>query len=99
MTKKITEKQIGDLDFSRFTDAEIIEHFNGRCQICGSTWECALHHMVFKSQMGHNGPRVPLCNRCHMRLHGEAGFRKKHESKLFRIAHTFYVLQSQGVLF
>lgn len=88
-----------NLDFSRFTDAEIMEHFNYRCQVDGSTYEVALHHLVFQSQGGVNGPRIPLCNSCHGRLHREAGFREKHELKLFKIAEVFYQLKTQIGLF
>lgn len=93
------KQQAENLDFSGFTDAEIMEHFNYRCQVDGSTWEVALHHIIFKSQGGHNGPRIPLCNHCHTKLHADPVFRRKHEVKLFRVALVFYELQTQGVLF
>lgn len=96
-----------NLDFSRFTDAEILEHFNYRCQICGSTWNVGLHHLVFRSSGGINGPRIPLCGSCHTgpntagkrSIHGDADFRTKHELKLFKIAAVFYQLKTQVGLF
>jgi hypothetical protein len=88
-----------NLDFSRFTDAEIMEHFNYRCQISGSTFEVALHHLNFQSQGGQNGPRIPLAQQYHSRLHSDSVFRKKWELKLYKIAKVFYVLKTQMNLF
>ena len=91
------KRTIGVLDFSQFSNEEIMEHFNHRCQICGSTYEVALHHLIFKSSGGHNNPRLPLCGKCHRRLHGEGGFREKHESRLFDIAEIFWGLKMSEI--
>jgi len=92
-------ESIISLDFSVFDDLLIMQHFNHRCQCCGSTWEVALHHLIFRSQGGVNGPRIPLCNICHMKLHNKPEFRKKYETKLLKIASVFYQLQTQAILF
>jgi hypothetical protein len=92
-------ERIKNLDFSRFTDQEILEHFNYRCQISGSTFEVALHHLSFRSQGGVNGPRIPLARQYHDRLHSDPDFRKKWEGKLLKIAETFYILKTQTQLF
>jgi 5-methylcytosine-specific restriction endonuclease McrA len=97
--KRQSIEDIRSLNFSRFSNAEIMEHFNGRCQICGSTYQISLHHIVFRSQGGLDGPRIPLCNHCHMRLHSEGGFRLKHEKKLLQVAGIFYQLKTQIGLF
>ena len=91
--------QIKNLDFSQFSDAEIMEHFNSRCQIDGLTYQVACHHIVFQSQGGTANPRIPLCSDCHNKMHSNAEFRKKYEPKLFKIAWVFYQLQTQKVLF
>jgi hypothetical protein len=98
MKREIPEN-LKNLDFSRFTDAEIMEHFNYRCQISGSTYEVALHHLVFQSQGGVNGPRIPLARQYHDRLHSDPAFRDKWELKLFKIAEVFYILKTQVKLF
>jgi hypothetical protein len=98
MLKEIPKK-LKNLDFTGISDQEILEHFNYRCQVDGSTFEVANHHLVFKSQGGVNGPRIPLCNSCHGRLHSNADFRKKWELKLFKIAAVFWVLRKQGIVF
>jgi hypothetical protein len=88
-----------NLDFSQFTDIEVLEHFNFRCQIDGSNYEVACHHIVFKSQGGVSRPRIPLCNNCHMKFHGNPDFRKKWEVRLLKIAGIFYQLKTQFGLF
>jgi 5-methylcytosine-specific restriction endonuclease McrA len=99
MSLKVDLNSLANLDFSPFTDAEIMAHFNGRCQACGSTYQVANHHLIFRSQGGTHSPRIPLCNTCHSRLHGNPEFRKKYEAKLLKIAGVFYQLQTQGLLF
>lgn len=105
--KRDIPDHLRNLDFRDFTDAEILEHFNYRCQICGSTWGVGLHHLVFRSQGGLNGPRIPLCSNCHTgpntagkkSIHGDGDFRAKWELKLFKIAETYYILRTQTSLF
>lgn len=99
MPKRDIPDHLRNLDFSHFTDAEIMEHFNYRCQISGSTYEVALHHLNFQSQGGVNGPRIPLAKQYHDRLHTNAAFRDKWELKLFKIAEVFYLLKTQEKLF
>ena len=99
MAKRPIPDRLKNLDFSRFTDAEIMEHFNYRCQISGSTFEVALHHLTFQSQGGVSGPRIPLAREYHNKLHSDAAFRDKWELKLFKIAEVFYQLKTQGGLF
>ena len=95
-------KAIKNLDFSQFTNKEILEYFNGRCQICGSTWNVSNHHLTYRSQGGHSGPRIPLCGNCHTggkkSIHGDPDFKRKYEPKLYKIAATFYYLKMQGTL-
>lgn len=96
--KRDIPNHLRNLDFSHFSDEEILEHFNYRCQICGSTWGVSLHHLVFRSQGGINGPRIPLCANCHTgprSIHGNADFRIKWELKLFKIAESYYILRTQ----
>jgi 5-methylcytosine-specific restriction endonuclease McrA len=84
-------------DFSIFSDWEIMEFFLGRCQICGSTYQVSLHHLIFRSQGGTNGPRLPLCGKCHIAgVHGTPEFRRKHEERLFEIADVFYTFYKEN---
>lgn len=91
-------KELQNLDYGGITDIEILEHFNYRCVLCGSTWLVALHHIIFRSQGGHNQPRIPLCGTCHHKLHNKAGFRTKVEPRLVEIAKVHYELHNEGIL-
>lgn len=91
-------KELQSLDYSGIDSIHILEHFNYRCVLCGSTWLVALHHIIFRSQAGHNQPRIPLCGTCHHKLHNKAGFRAKAEPRLVEIAKVFYELHKEGVL-
>lgn len=80
-----------NLDYSIFTDREIMDFFYGRCQACGSTYEVSLHHLIYRSQGGTNNPRLPLCSKCHISgIHGDPEFKKMIEPRLFEIAEVFY---------
>lgn len=85
------------LDFSRFTDKQIMGFFFGRCQICGSNFRVGLHHIVYRSHGGHDGPRLPLCDKCHIGgMHRSAAFREKHEPRLIEIAEVFFSLNTES---
>lgn len=94
---RVTDELL-NLDYGGITNEQILEHFNYRCVLCGSTWLVALHHIIFRSQGGHNQPRLPLCGNCHHKLHNAAGFRAANEPKLVEIALLHYELHNEGIL-
>lgn len=90
--------QLKTIDYGGITSEEILEHFNYRCVLCGSTRFVSLHHIIFRSQGGHNNPRLPLCGTCHHKLHNKADFRAIVEPKLVEIAKVHHELHREGVL-
>ena len=41
------------------------------CGVCTRVRGVGLHHIVFRSRGGHEGPVIPLCLACHSNLHAE----------------------------
>lgn len=41
------------------------------CPICGKSIYLQEHHVIFRSQGGHDGPKVYICFECHERRHRE----------------------------
>ena len=42
---------------------------------CGRTGKIDMHHVIPRSQGGHDGPQLPICHECHMQHHSDSGFR------------------------
>lgn len=50
---------------------------------CGSTDCVEGHHVVFRSQGGEDGPTVPLCRRCHDRIHSAQEIELSYEHEMW----------------
>ena len=61
------------------------------CQICGSSKNLSVHHIVPKCQNGPNTPEncILLCMDCHRALHQQEGYPhgNKHRTKSHRKGH------------
>jgi uncharacterized paraquat-inducible protein A len=47
----------------------ILQMHNWRCVGCGQLLPLQAHHIVLRSQGGHDGPQEPRCQRCHDKIH------------------------------
>ena len=69
----------------------VLEKYNNRCILCGRKTNI-LHEIVPKSQLPkdwkRDGNRVPLCPRCHNKIHtdGASVWRKELEKRRDKIA-------------
>lgn len=56
---------------AELSPARILERDNYQCQVCGTTHDLEIHHVVFRSQSGSDEPdnRATICHRCHMAVH------------------------------
>lgn len=60
-----------------------------RCVVCSQVRGLGLHHAVFKSKGGKEGPVVPLCLRCHENVH-------QHEWTLTLEADGLFLYDREG---
>jgi 5-methylcytosine-specific restriction endonuclease McrA len=51
---------------------QVLERDSWRCQECGSLENLQVHHLKFRSRLGHDEMTnlTTLCVRCHRRQHG-----------------------------
>jgi 5-methylcytosine-specific restriction endonuclease McrA len=50
---------------------EVLERDRWRCQYCGATAELEVHHINFRSHLGHDEEQnlITLCWSCHRKIH------------------------------
>jgi hypothetical protein len=48
------------------------------CCYCGKGGVVEMHHVIPRSQGGHAGPQVPLCQSCHTRHHSVSALQFDH---------------------
>jgi|SRR5699024_984339 len=68
--KRRKPKQKQRNNFTYHMRKEVMEHYDGQCQVCYAK-AVEIHHVKFKSQGGRNvfTNALPLCQPCHISVH------------------------------